>query len=101
RPPHHCARPSPPRRSPDLDGVVVASALVAVNAFGDVGGAGGGTFRPLQHAFGNTTIGVVATNARLSKTGCLTVAQGGHDGLARADRKSTRLNSSHVKSSYA
>jgi L-aminopeptidase/D-esterase-like protein len=27
---------------------------------------------------------VIATNARLDKTACLTVAQGGHDGLARA-----------------
>ena len=33
---------------------------------------------------GNTTIGVVATNARLDKVGCLVVAQGGHDGLARS-----------------
>ena len=34
--------------------------------------------------FGNTTLGVVATNAQLDKAGCLVVAQGGHDGLARA-----------------
>jgi L-aminopeptidase/D-esterase-like protein len=32
----------------------------------------------------NTTIGVVATNARLDKVGCLLVAQAAHDGLARA-----------------
>jgi L-aminopeptidase/D-esterase-like protein len=32
----------------------------------------------------NTTIGVVVTNARLDKDGCLIVAQGGHDGMARA-----------------
>jgi L-aminopeptidase/D-esterase-like protein len=32
----------------------------------------------------NTTIGVVVTNARIDKTGCYLVAQGGHDGLARA-----------------
>jgi len=32
----------------------------------------------------NTTIGVVATNARLDKVGCLVVAQGAHDGLARS-----------------
>ena len=32
----------------------------------------------------NTTIGVVATNARLDKNACLVVAQGGHDGMARA-----------------
>jgi hypothetical protein len=32
----------------------------------------------------NTTIGVVITNARLDKLGCLAAAQGAHDGLARA-----------------
>jgi len=32
----------------------------------------------------HTTIGVVVTNARLDKTGCHVVAQGAHDGLARA-----------------
>jgi L-aminopeptidase/D-esterase-like protein len=31
-----------------------------------------------------TTIGVVVTNATLDKTGCLRLAQSGHDGLARA-----------------
>jgi L-aminopeptidase/D-esterase-like protein len=31
-----------------------------------------------------TTIGVIVTNAALDKTGCLLVAQSGHDGLARA-----------------
>jgi L-aminopeptidase/D-esterase-like protein len=34
--------------------------------------------------FGNTTIGLVATNAALDKVGCHLVAQGAHDGLARA-----------------
>ena len=65
---------------------LVVSALFAVNAFGDVGGgpAASPTFRPLDHAFGNTTIGVVVTNAHLDKGGCLLVAQGGHDGMARA-----------------
>lgn len=33
---------------------------------------------------GQTTIGVVWTNARLDKVGCRIVAQGAHDGLARA-----------------
>jgi L-aminopeptidase/D-esterase-like protein len=32
----------------------------------------------------HTTLGVVCTNARLDKTACLVVAQGAHDGLARA-----------------
>jgi L-aminopeptidase/D-esterase-like protein len=88
------------------DGLVVA-ALVVVNAFGDVidpatgkvlAGVrtadgrsladvrvllreGSGTDRP----FGmNTTIGVVATNATLTKTEATKVAQMAHDGIARA-----------------
>ena len=32
----------------------------------------------------NTTIGIVATNARLTKVGCFLVAQSAHDGIARA-----------------
>ena len=40
--------------------------------------------RPPSARATNTTIGVVATNARLDKVGCLLVAQGGHDGMARA-----------------
>src|SRR5690606_10374913 len=35
-------------------------------------------------AVGNTTIGVVATNARLTKLECQYVAQGAHNGLARS-----------------
>ena len=74
-----------------LGGVTVA-ALVAVNAFGDVLAAGeeGGldAVAALQSAFdfdrSNTTIGAVITNARLDKVGCRVVAQGAHDGLARA-----------------
>ena len=68
------------------DGDLVVAALMAVNAFGDLVT---GDRRPLPppapSPLGeNTTIGVVFTNARLDKTGCLLVAQGGHDGLARA-----------------
>ena len=70
----------------ERDGEVVVAALVAVNAFGDVVGP---ERRPLPPAAPvtvgeNTTIGVVVTNARIDKTACLLVAQGGHDGLARA-----------------
>jgi L-aminopeptidase/D-esterase-like protein len=39
---------------------------------------------PPPPPFGNTTIGVIATNARLDKAGCFLVAQSGHDGMARA-----------------
>jgi L-aminopeptidase/D-esterase-like protein len=92
------------RRPAGLDGFtarhedLVVSALVALNAFGDVDpppeGSGGAGASPSESmaafdeavaaGFGNTTLAVVATNARLDKAGCLVVAQGGHDGLARA-----------------
>ena len=79
-------------------GDVRVAALVAVNA---AGLPGGGTdlatdpalARPRQWSGDapappgggtNTTIGLVVTNARLDKLGCLRVAQGAHDGLARA-----------------
>lgn len=88
------------------DGLVVA-ALVAVNAMGDVidpatgkvvagvrtadgrGLADARTLlragRPTRTLPGqNTTIGVVATSARLTKTEATKVAQMAHDGLARA-----------------
>jgi L-aminopeptidase/D-esterase-like protein len=78
------------------DGDLVVAALVAVNAWGDVAGAGrAGEPWPVMEdpgdgpgdgaaVYGNTTIGVVATNARLDKVGCHHVARGAHDGLARA-----------------
>lgn len=89
------------------DGLVVA-ALVAVNAVGDiVDPATGKVVAGVRSADGkgladsrkilrggrmpsgaqpgqNTTIGVVATNARLTKTQATKVAQMAHDGLARA-----------------
>lgn len=75
-------------------GDLVVAALLAVNAAGDVDpGDGSDAAWPLPEpgrlpfAAGPTeatTIGVVATNAALDKVGCLVVAQGGHDGLARS-----------------
>lgn len=66
-------------------GGLVVAALVAVNAFGEPGATPeevvDGT---IDDAFGNTTIGLVATNARLDKVGCHLVAQSAHHGLARA-----------------
>ena len=65
-------------------GDLVVAALMAVNASGwvDTGDVaprpGGGGLAT------NTTIGVVATNARLDKVGCHLMAQSAHDGLARA-----------------
>lgn len=84
-------------------GPLTVASLVAVNAFGSIDRHGdasdwavdpatladdpeavdGDGARP-QPAFGNTSIGVIATNARLGKAECLRLAQGGHDGLARA-----------------
>jgi L-aminopeptidase/D-esterase-like protein len=66
------------------DGDLVVAALLAVNAFGDRLGAPTVADVDATGAFTNTTIGVVATTAVLDKVGCLLVAQGGHDGLARA-----------------
>ncbi|NMA91759.1 MAG: P1 family peptidase [Firmicutes bacterium] len=89
-------------------GDLIVGALVAVNAWGDVvdpatgkilaGALGpGNTFIDTEKYLrenpytpprnpGNTTIGVVATNARLEKTGAAKVAQQAQDGYARAIR---------------
>lgn len=64
------------------DGGLVVAALVACNAWGDVRERAA---PPVDAGpFTSTTIGVIATNARLDKLQCLLVAQSGHDGLARA-----------------
>jgi L-aminopeptidase/D-esterase-like protein len=78
------------------DGSLVVAAIVAVNAFGDIVTDNvSSTPDPRdqrqalvgeREAFGNTTVGVVVTNARLDKTGAFLVAQSAHDGLARAIR---------------
>ena len=86
-------------------GELVVGSLCALNAFGDVDDGASPTSleaaRALldasaaepsaaggQHAAGgqrvHTTIGVVLTNARLDKVGCRILAEGAHDGLARA-----------------
>ncbi|WP_232805814.1 P1 family peptidase [Glycomyces xiaoerkulensis] len=68
-------------------GEVAVSVLAAVNAFGEPGRLDRDLLRPegFPVTFGrNTTIGVVATNARLTKVECRLLAQGAHDGLARA-----------------
>ncbi|MGE3619627.1 MAG: P1 family peptidase [Acidimicrobiia bacterium] len=75
------------RRREDL----VVAVLLAVNAFGEPGADPGEVAAtlvppsPLGASWHqNTTIGVVATNATLDKVGCRLVAEGAHDGLARA-----------------
>lgn len=76
-------------------GDVIVAAVVAVNAFGDIVGTPGSpedasldAIVALRESFyfdrTHTTIGAVVTNARLDKVGCRIVAQGAHDGLARA-----------------
>jgi L-aminopeptidase/D-esterase-like protein len=72
-------------------GDLVVAALVAVNAYGDILEPGDDTIRipapPIETAeaaFANTTIGVIVTNATLTKGECLLVAQSGHDGMSRA-----------------
>ena len=72
-------------------GELVVGALVAVNAYGDILVPGDDAPRvpqpPIETAeaaFANTTIGVIVTNAALTKGECLLVAQSGHDGMSRA-----------------
>lgn len=69
-------------------GNLVVSALVAVNAFGMLGGDDTtaselASYRDQMVPFGNTTVGLVATNATFDKAECLLLAQSAHDGLAR------------------
>ena len=93
-----------PTRPPRSGGLVAAraqagelrvAALVAVNAVGRPGADDAEALdlattpddtrrRVTGTGFGDTTIGLVVTNARLDKLGCHLVAQGAHDGLARA-----------------
>ena len=91
----------------ELPGGLIVAALIAVNARGDVidpatgevvAGVRGEDGKSLAdarkllrsgalvrgRAGRNTTIGIVATNARLTKTEATKVAQMAHDGLARA-----------------
>ena len=74
-------------------GELVVGALCVVNALGDIDH--GTAVTPLDavavlgdltpsESRAHTTIGVVLTNARLDKVGCRIVAEGAHDGLARA-----------------
>ena len=79
-----------------VDGDLVVTAIAVVNAFGIVLQRGEepptppwpmdeaeAAFRSGATDGGNTVVGVVLTNAVLTKADCLVVAQGGHDGIAR------------------
>lgn len=67
-------------------GEVWVAALVAVNAFGFVGSSlPEEVAEPWKPAIGeNTTIGVVLTNATLTKSACQLLARAGHDGYAKS-----------------
>ncbi len=75
-------------------GDLIVSALIAVNALGFIDDGTtmsdpGPRWSPPDAApgtapFGNTTIGIVVTNAVADKTACYLMAQSGHDGFARA-----------------
>jgi L-aminopeptidase/D-esterase-like protein len=77
-----------------VDELVVA-ALLVVNPFGDRHEPGdsldGARWPSEADLRANTTIGVLATNARLGKTGCLLLAQSGHGGIARTIEPSHTL----------
>jgi L-aminopeptidase/D-esterase-like protein len=89
-------RPGALGSASERHGEVIVGAIVAVNAFGEPFGAGErppfepalqawpGADDPDAGALQNTTLAVVATNARLDKVGCLLAAGGAHDGYARA-----------------
>src|SRR5690606_39502674 len=93
--------PFPTRRSSDLLGVVVATlhrrgrvgAVVAGHVFGpDQGGIGGELAGERPRLLGDQAAEVAGVGQAVAE----------EDGAAVfADRKSTRLNSSHVKISYA
>lgn len=75
-------------------GQLRVAAICAVNALGDIRQESDPPSFSAAEAFAalasgplprtHTTIGVVITNAQLDKVGCKVVAEGGHDGLARA-----------------
>ena len=64
-------------------GAAPAAAIAAGGLASGSTAVGGRGPTPLD-GFGNTTVGLVATNATLDKVGCHLVAQSAHDGLARA-----------------
>lgn len=88
-----------------LDNGIVVSALIAVNAFGDVyedGNVIAGVLNDEKNrllntydimkqgvmkggfSIDNTTIGIIATNAKLTKAQCKKISQMAHDGYAKA-----------------
>jgi L-aminopeptidase/D-esterase-like protein len=63
---------------------LIVGSLAVVNAFGEARSDADLTVMQALPFPGNTTLAVVATNARLDKVGCFLTAQSAHDGFARA-----------------
>lgn len=105
RGPEYCMKGGIGSYSIKLENGLVVSALIAVNAFGDVYEDGKliagvlddskkknlSTYNILKEGFSkggfsidNTTIGVVVTNAKLDKAGCKKVSQVAHNGYAKS-----------------
>lgn len=105
RGPEYCMKGGIGSYSIKLENGLVVSALIAVNAFGDVYEDGKliagvlddskkknlSTYEILKNGFtkggfsiDNTTIGVVVTNAKLDKAGCKKVSQVAHNGYAKS-----------------
>ena len=99
----HCMRGGLGTACISLENGVKVGALVVVNALGDVydpadghivaGARINGDFKPLMDAvvdpgisFSNTTIGVIATNAKLTREEANKMASMAHDGLAMTVR---------------
>lgn len=89
----HEARPGGLGVAVVQSGEVTVTAVVAVNATGDIDDGSvaadivAGRFVPPtveDSSFENTTIGVLWTNAVVDKVGCRLLAESGHDGLGRA-----------------
>lgn len=95
--PHRAVKGGVGTASMERDGVVLG-ALFAVNAVGEIidadgevlagarSGEGEEDVEPWPGAWSNTTIGVVATNAGLSKERAHLLAVAGHDGISGAIR---------------
>jgi L-aminopeptidase/D-esterase-like protein len=98
------------------DGEVVVGALVVVNALGDIIDAEGSMLAgsaapddapgfpepaPFEEAEGNTTLAVVATNARLTKMQCYLLAQSAHHGLVRAIHPSHTRHDGDITFAFA
>jgi L-aminopeptidase/D-esterase-like protein len=83
------ARPAGLGSAAVRQGDLVVAALVVANGLGEPRHGGSPSPEPrvpfqLEDPLQATTIGVIATNAALGKSGCLLAAQSAHDGLARA-----------------